>query len=124
MPKQTASVLRRVHGNSGWVVADYQLKGGEFDFRILQAMAGGDCLFTSFRLNKDYAVICDEEGQLKALPVSMALKLANGTHLPIFGPFAVVRVRKTKKEGGSFEYVGLTTADFEIVPTGFPWVTM
>jgi hypothetical protein len=124
MPKKTASVLRRVPGNSEWVVEDYRIKAKGFDVGELQAMAGGNCLFEAFALDRQFCVICDEEGRLKALPIGLGLQLKNGTILPVFGPFAVVGKRDSKNGNGLFEYCGLDPEDFDFVQTKFPWVTV
>ncbi len=124
MPKKLASVMRRVPGNSKWAMVDYPLTRGAFDFRILQAMAGGDCLYQAIRLDAEYCLICDEEGRIKPLPICVSLRLVNGTDFPVFGPVAVVREQWTKKLGGSTEYIGLNDGDRDIVLAKFPWVTM
>jgi hypothetical protein len=124
MPKKSASVLRRVPGTPEWIVTDYGTKAGAFDLPTLQAMAGGDCLYEAIRLHADYCVICDEEGRLKSLPVCVGLQLKDGTKLPLFGPLAIVRVRHTKKYGGTFDFVGLTPDDVDLVSSNFPWVAM
>lgn len=124
MPKKTASVLRRVPGNPQWVVTDYVIKAGGFDVPELKAMAGGDCFFESIGLDDNFRIICDDEGRLKALPICLGLQLTHGNVFPVFGPFAVVRERYSKKNGGLLEACGLDPEDIDIVRNKFPWVTV